>query len=297
MRKNADPGGSDGSAELLVTLTDNETPPGLLGRHIQAGMSRFVTPQHTYNARGHMTTDAHTDALAATQASRSSPDAADAARNAQHRHPRRRQRHLRHLWEAMGTQRRSSRRGRRVLSCYLAHPGEEVQLVLVHLRAPPGGGEMGWQSSGIAPLLRLEVSHLASHEAQLRMQLPTREEVVKGRRRGNERSEGGLRGGTWAAMRVLLGGCIAREPNGRCTPALAHLVLSCSCQAGRDGSHTSPAIAQRVNDRVGDFRSVCRQGMRCLSQRLGEPGLRFKELLVTHLSVARASALRTMSPS
>ena len=167
-------------------------------------MSRFVTPQHTYNARGHMTTDAHTDALAATQASRSSPDAADAARNAQHRHPRRRQRHLRHLWEAMGTQRRSSRRGRRVLSCYLAHPGEEVQLVLVHLRAPPGGGEMGWQSSGIAPLLRLEVSHLASHEAQLRMQLPTREETVKGRRRGNERSEGGLRGGrdTGAAGRV-----------------------------------------------------------------------------------------------
>ena len=95
-----------------------------------------------------MTTDAHTDALAATQASRSSPDAAYAAQNAQHRHPRRRQRHLRHLWEAMGTQRRSSRRGRRVLSCYLAHPGEEVQLVLVHLRAPPGGGR--WGDRGVA---------------------------------------------------------------------------------------------------------------------------------------------------
>ena len=39
--------------------------------------------------------------------------------------------------------------------------------------------------------------------------------MVKVRRRGNERSEGGLRGGTWAAMRALLGGCIAREPNGR----------------------------------------------------------------------------------
>ena len=242
-----------------------------------------------------MTTDAHTDALAATQASRSSPDAADAARNAQHRHPRRRQRHLRHLWEAMGTQRRSSRRGRRVLSCYLAHPGEEVQLVLVHLRAPPGGGEMGWQSSGIAPLLRLEVSHLASHEAQLRMQLPTREETVKGRRRGNERSEGGLRGGrdTGAAGRVHR----ARAERSLQTCPDPSCVVLRPAQAGRDGSHTSPAIAQRVNDRVGDFRSVCRQGMRCLSQRLGEPGLRFKELLVTHLSVARASALRTMSPS
>ena len=124
-----------------------------------------------------------------------------------------------------------------------------------------------------------------------------REEVVEGCEEGQWRSEGGLRSGTGTRICVLLGGCIVREPNGRCTPALAHLVLSCSCQAGRDGSHTSPAIAQRVNDRVGDFRSVCRQGMRCLSQRLGEPGLRFKELLVTHLSVARASALRTMSPS
>ena len=34
VRKDAGPGGSDGSAGLLVVLTDDGTPPGPLGRHI-----------------------------------------------------------------------------------------------------------------------------------------------------------------------------------------------------------------------------------------------------------------------
>ena len=140
-----------------------------------------------------MTNDAHTHALAATRASRSSPGAAHTTQNAHPRHPRRRSRHLRHLWEAAtGTQRRSSRRGRRVRDRCLAHPREEVQLVLGDLRAPPGGGRWGDRGVASRPSSDSKTATWRAVKLTFASHLPTREEVVEGCEEGQRAERGRL---------------------------------------------------------------------------------------------------------
>ena len=88
-----------------------------------------------------------------------------------------------------------------------------------------------------------------------------------------------------------------------------NILAPCYCPAGKYPSASADVLAwprrqEGIVRRLAEVDAdvVCLQEVGVaewdvLSQRLGEPGLSFKELLVTHLSVARASALRTMSPS
>jgi len=83
---------------------------------------------------------------------------------------------------------------------------------------PPGGGEMVWQGSGIAPLLRLEDSHWRA--VKLNFACSCRREERLRQAEGQQAQRWRVARRHMGAMRMRMEGCIAREPKGRCKPAL-----------------------------------------------------------------------------